>query len=113
MSIEAIFQAFTPVNMDQMEALLQKEELILFVGRLSCPYCRKFAPKLQQASLSQKKEVYFLDSEDLAYFDDIQAFRHQFGMTTVPALLVKHQGSLDLVCDSSMTLSEIEKRLAI
>ncbi|WNZ94466.1 hypothetical protein ABG810_02135 [Streptococcus iniae] len=47
MSIEAIFQAFTPVNMDQMETLLQKEELILFVGRLSCPYCRKFAPKLQ------------------------------------------------------------------
>lgn len=112
MSSEAIFQSFIPVNMEQMEELLNKDELLLFVGRLTCPYCRKFAPKLQQASLNQKKEVYFLDSENVAYFDEIQAFRQRFGMITVPALLVKKQKDLDVVCDSSLTLSEIEELIA-
>lgn len=113
MTIEETFQSFTEISIEQVEELMTAKHFVLFVGRLSCSYCRTFAPKLQQAAQDTKREVYYLDSDNLAHFEEIQAFRSHFGMTTVPALLVKKSDQIQVICQSSLALEKIKEVLSI
>ncbi|MHB9781714.1 thioredoxin domain-containing protein [Streptococcus sp. 10F2] len=79
------------------------EKLVLFIGRESCPYSRFFAPKLAQVQVEQQLEVAFLDSENLADWHDLQAFRAKYQIVTVPGLLVAENQQVAVICDSSLS----------
>ncbi|AXQ79526.1 thiol reductase thioredoxin [Streptococcus chenjunshii] len=85
------------------EQISSGAKFILFVGRETCPFCRRFAPKLAQAALAANAEVSFLNSEDAADAQAIQAFRQQYEIPTVPGLLVAEQGQVKVICDSSLS----------
>lgn len=104
MSIEEIFGSFTPVTAAKAkEAILNQDKAVLFIGRVSCPYCQLFVPKLASVAQTLKQEVLYLNSEDFQDLDAIQELRAEFGVPTVPGLLVSNAGQVKVVCDSSQS----------
>lgn len=96
--------AFTPVLAAQAEQAIQSgEKVVLFIGRSSCPYCQRFEPKLTQVAKATGMTVYYLNSELSTDLSDVQALRAQYGVPTVPGLLVAEGGQVKVVCDSSLS----------
>lgn len=108
MEFRQVIQNFKPVvTQEVLEMIGSGQKLILFVGRESCPYSRLFAPKLAQVQIEQKLSVFFLDSENFADWEDLQAFRAEYQIVTVPGLVVAEAGQVRVVCDSSLTPVQI------
>lgn len=99
---------FRPVVTKEVEGEIESgQKLIIFVGRETCPYSRLFVPKLAQVQAEHKLQVAFLNSENLADWEDLQAFRARHQIVTVPGLLVAEAGQVRIVCDSSLTSEQI------
>ncbi len=47
---------------EKVEALIGEGKVCSFVGRPTCPYCRRFAPKLTKCVAIRKKKMYFINS---------------------------------------------------
>lgn len=88
------------------------EKFVLFIGRPSCPYCQKFEPKLTEVVNRTKEVVYYLNSEDNSQLDEIQSLRKRYGVATVPGLFVSENGAAKVVCDSSLSVEDIEDFIA-
>ncbi len=106
-------QAFEEITAQEArERIDSKEKFILFVGRPTCPFCRRFAPKLAQVVEDTGAKAAYLHSEDMSQIDDINALRKRYGIATVPGLLVAQNGSVKVVCDSSLDPEDIKDFIA-
>lgn len=95
---------FVPVTARQAEVKISSEDkFILFIGRGSCPYCQRFAPKLNRVASENGLTVHFLNSEDSKDLAAIQVLRQRYQVPTVPGLLVAKKGQVRVVCDSSLS----------
>ncbi|HGA1426292.1 TPA: thiol reductase thioredoxin [Streptococcus suis] len=100
------FKAVSPK--EASELLAAKDGAILFLGRDTCPYCRRFAPKLAAVAAAQNWTVHFLHTQEPAYSaQEIAALREQYHVPTVSGLLVAKASGVDVRCDSSLTEDEI------
>src|SRR5699024_11245949 len=78
-----IVQDFTELSPTEADELLSNEEgTIVFIGRPTCPYCRKFAPKLHKVSTEHKVQVNFVNSEHPDYTNELKDFREKYGVPT-------------------------------
>ena len=82
--------------------------MTFFIGRKTCPYCRKFAAKLATVVAETKAHIYFINSEEPSQLDALQAFRSTYGIPTVPGFLHVEAGEVTVRCDSSMSEEEIQ-----
>lgn len=89
------------------EKLGSTEGTVIFLGRATCPYCRRFAPKLHQVSQDEQIKVYFVDSEKAGQESVLKDFRDKFKLATVPSLLVSTTDNVKVRSDSSMSIEEI------
>ena len=62
------------------EALDKKETATFFIGRKTCPYCRKFAGTLAGVVAETKAHIYFINSEEPSQLNELQAFRSRYGI---------------------------------
>ena len=90
------------------EKINTKEDFILFIGRESCPYCQKFAPKLAVAIQKTNQTVYYLDN-DSKERKEITSFAHDMNVKTVPNLSSFKKGSKEtyLTKGSKSSIDEI------
>ncbi|VGQ65273.1 bacteriocin transporter [Streptococcus pyogenes] len=108
MTFEEIVANFIPSSVAEVtSAIASGKDMIVFLGRSSCPYCRRFAPKLAQVATDNQKDVYFVDSENAADAAELAAFCENYQLVTVPALLVSYDQHQRAVCDSSLTPDDI------
>lgn len=90
------------------QAIADKEIATFFIGRQSCPYCRKFARTLASVVAETKAHIYFINSEESGELDKLQSFRSEYSIPTVPGFLHIEGGQVTVRCDSSMTAEEIK-----
>ncbi|HGQ6407189.1 TPA: thioredoxin [Streptococcus pneumoniae] len=90
------------------EALDKKETATFFIGRKTCPYCRKFAGTLSGVVAETKAHIYFINSEEPSQLNDLQAFRSRYGIPTVPGFVHITDGQINVRCDCSMSAQEIK-----
>ena len=104
---EADVQLFEKVEAAVADNLLSNEEVaIVYIGRPTCPYCRKFAKKLSGLAKQIERTIYYVNSEDFSD-EGIESFREKHSVRTVPGFLVKNNGELTVICDSSLPEDEI------
>lgn len=105
---------FERVSPNKVEEILAKDgEAIVLVARETCPYCRKFMPKIHKVATENNRTIYFIHSHDKEYKDEIDAFRSKYGMPTVPSLLYKNDEGTHSVSDSSLSEEEIAEFIHI
>ncbi|WP_238901073.1 thiol reductase thioredoxin [Clostridium sp. YIM B02500] len=98
---------FEKVISTQAEELLSNEELaVIYIGRATCPFCRKFAKKLSALTNKISTTIYYVDSSN---FSDnlIDSFREKYNIVTVPGFIVSKNREIEVRCDSSITENEI------
>lgn len=94
----ALFKKVLSTEADQ---LLSNESLaIVYIGRSTCPYCRKFAKKLSNLCNDIDSTIYYVESDN-TYDLEIQAFRDKYSIPTVPGFIVNKNGNITVRCDSS------------
>lgn len=99
---------FEEVSPKKAESLLENEGAVVYIGRKTCPYCRLFVSKLSKVVAEKNYKVYLVDSESKVFdFNDIQAFRQQFNIPTVPGFIVHNREGVNVRCDSSMSEAAI------
>ena len=90
------------------QAIADKETVTFFVGRKTCPYCRKFATTLAGVVADTKAHIFFINSEEASELEKLQAFRSEYNIPTVPGFVHVQDGQVSVRCDSSMTADEIK-----
>lgn len=106
MSFQTYINDFTTVTVAQAKDLLTaKKGDVLFIGRGTCPFCNRFAPKLHAVAKDKGLKIYFLDSSQNSA--ELSELREHYNVLTVPGLLVAKENGVDVRCDSSMSEEEI------
>lgn len=101
-----IFTETTPAEADQL--LEAKEGNIVFIGRETCPYCRRFVGKLSNLAEEHNLKVHYVHSKHPDYTDEIETLREKYDVPTVPGLLYSSESAgLVVKCDSSLEPEEI------
>lgn len=90
------------------QAIADKETATFFIGRKTCPYCRKFATTLASVVADTKAHIFFINSEESGELDKLQSFRSEYSIPTVPGFVHVQDGQVSVRCDSSMTAEEIK-----
>lgn len=98
---------FKRILSTQAEELLSNEDLAaVYIGRVTCPFCRKFAKKLSGLDNKVNTTIYYVDSEN--YSDnEIRSFRDKYNIVTVPGFIVRKNKEIEVRCDSSTPEDEI------
>lgn len=98
---------FHKVLSTEAKQLLATENLaVVYIGRETCPFCRKFAKKLSGLVPQMHTTVYYIDSSN-ALDTELNIFREQYNIVTVPGFIVSKNGDLSVRCDSSMPENEL------
>lgn len=95
-SYRNIVQNFTSISAkDITNKINNGDAFYLFVGKETCPYCREFAPKLEEASsifdntssnseTNVEGKIYYLDLTNEDY-ESVSDFTSKYSIDTVPA----------------------------
>ena len=101
-----VFTEITPTEADQL--LEAKEGNIVYIGRETCPYCRRFVGKLSKLAKEHNLKVHYVHSKHPDYTDEIETLREKYDVPTVPGLLYSSESAgLVVKCDSSLEPEEI------
>lgn len=95
------------ITKDARELLEAKEADLLYIGRSTCPYCRKFVTTLGPLAEKEDWVIYYLQSDNEEDFDSVNALRNELGIQTVPAFLYADKEGVHLKMDSSLTEGQL------
>lgn len=79
-----------------------------FIGRGTCPYCRKFAGKLYDVVNQTNAKIFYINSEESGQENVLRSFRTTYGIPTVPGFMQITSGKVAVKCDSSMSVEAIK-----
>lgn len=100
-------KSFKKVLSSEADKLLSSGDLTaVYVGRETCPFCRKFAKTLGGLVDKINTTIYYVDSENSSD-DEISSFRAKYHVVTVPGFVVSNNGAIEVRCDSSTPEDEI------
>lgn len=100
-------KSFKVVPSKQADKLLESEDLsVVYIGRETCPFCRKFAKKLSSLTDKINTDIYYVDSDNLSD-SEIKEFREKYNVATVPGFIVSKNKEVEVRCDSSTPEDEI------
>ncbi len=101
-----LFKETYPKDADEL--LEAKAGNIVFIGRETCPYCRKFVRKLSPLADEYDLTVHYVHSQHPEYEDEVELLREKYDVPTVPGLLYSSEtAGLIVKCDSSLEPEEI------
>ena len=96
----------TPKEADEL--LEAKEGNIVFIGRETCPYCRRFVRTLGPLSKEHNLKIHYVHAQHPEYEEEIKELRDKYDVPTVPGLLYSsNTAGVVVKCDSSLEPEEI------
>lgn len=101
-----VFKETTP---EEAEKLLEaKDGNIVFIGRETCPYCRRFVKKLSPLAKEHHLDVNYVHAQHPLYEEQVNELREKYDVPTVPGLLYSSEtAGMVVKCDSSLEPEEI------
>ena len=100
-------KSFEQIPSTEADKLLSSEKLtVVYIGRETCPYCRKFAKKLGNLYNNLNTTIHYVNSDNFSD-NEISSFRKKYHIVTVPGFIVSKNGEWETRCDSSMSEDEI------
>ncbi|MGG7059150.1 thiol reductase thioredoxin [Clostridium nigeriense] len=98
---------FEKISSTQAEKLLSnKDSVAIYIGRATCPFCRKFATKLSGLTNKVNTTIYYVNSENSSD-NGLISFRNKYNIVTVPGFIVSKNKEIEVRCDSSTPEDEI------
>lgn len=74
---------FTKILSGEADKLLSNENLaVVYIGKETCPYCRKFAKKLSGLVNEINTTIYYVNSDNLSD-NEIKLFREKYNIYVV------------------------------
>lgn len=100
-------KSFKVVESKEADKLLESENLsVVYIGRETCPFCRKFAKKLSSLTDKINTDIYYVNSDNLSD-NEVKSFREKYNVLTVPGFIVSKNKEVKVRCDSSTPEDEI------
>lgn len=101
-----VFKETTP---EEAEKLLEaKDGNIVYIGRETCPYCRRFVKKLSPLAKEHDLEVHYVHAQHPEYEEQVNELRDKYDVPTIPGLLYSSEtAGIVVKCDSSLEPEEI------
>lgn len=108
-------KVFKETPPEEAKALLESEDgAIVYIGRETCPYCRRFVKKLSPLAEENDLTVHYVHSQHPEYEEEVNDLREKYDVPTVPGLLYSSEtAGLVVKCDSSLSPEEITEILEI
>ncbi len=104
---EEEIKVFEKISSIQAENLLStKDIVVIYIGRATCPFCRKFVKKLNSIYTEINRTIFYIDSANSAD-EELAFFRKKYNILTVPGFIVSKNGEVEVRCDSSTPEEEI------
>ncbi|KMT21901.1 conjugal transfer protein TraF [Clostridium cylindrosporum] len=98
---------FEKVTSTQADELLSNEDLaVAYIGRGTCPFCRKFVNKLSGLANKINTTIYYVDTDNFSD-NGISSLREKYNIVTVPGFIVSKNRKIEVRCDSSIPEDEI------
>ncbi len=98
---------FKKVLSTEANQLLSSDALtIVYMGRRTCPFCRKFAKKLSGLAHQINSSIYYVESDNPSD-TGIDSFRETYNIVTVPGFIVSKNGEIAVRCDSSLPENQL------
>lgn len=102
------FEETTPKEADEL--LEAKEGNIVYIGRETCPYCRRFVKTLGPLSKEHHLKIHYVHAQHPEYEQEVNELRDKYDVPTVPGLLYSSEtAGMVVKCDSSLDAEEILK----
>lgn len=102
-------KVFNEIRPEKADELLEaKDGNIVYIGRETCPYCRRFVKTLSPLAEENNLEINYVHSEHPNYEEQVDELREKYDVPTVPGLLYSSESAgLVVKCDSSLDADEI------
>lgn len=89
---------FTAIDVSKINAKIEKGDMFfLYIGRGTCPWCRKLVPVLNELAKEQGITIFNLDSQNTQQDANLSAFRNKYGVQYVPTVLFFNEGKASTV----------------
>lgn len=113
-SYENYINTYKSISAKQFINKYSSREHFLYIGRKTCPHCKKFVPKLTVASKNEKIEIFYIDSDKYRKDKHFQSLVNKFDVKFVPYLARINSGEVKEVLNitDDTSTSEIKKFLS-
>lgn len=79
---------FIEVQTEDVNKMIDNNDsFFLYIGRITCQWCRRMVPVLNKIAENEHIEIYYLDSEETESNSLLSEFREKYEIETVPAIL--------------------------
>ena len=86
---------FNKLNMKEIYSKFEnKETFVLYLGRKTCPHCRKFSPILKEFNILYGNKLNYYDIESADLDKDAKVFLSKLKIPGVPAVLYVKEGKV-------------------
>ncbi|MBX4268548.1 thioredoxin domain-containing protein [Clostridium estertheticum] len=85
------------------EKIENKESFLVYIGRPSCPDCRKFTPKLEKKLTDTNKQILYYNTEvHASKKQEMRVYLNSLGIKSVPTIMGVSKGNVEKVYDCSV-----------
>lgn len=102
-------KTFDQVTVSGINTLKESQDMWVYIGRETCPYCYEFAPKLADAIKNNENKVYYLDTESKD--KQLTNFAEDYEIDSIPSFVYFKDGSIVARMDilNETTSNDIKK----
>ncbi|MFZ7177400.1 conjugal transfer protein TraF [Streptococcus hyovaginalis] len=112
-SYQSYTKTYNKISAKEILENNNSEKQLIYVGRETCPNCRKFVPKLTRANSNIGVTINYIDSDKYRNQDDFKTMKHNLKIKYVPYVAIIQNNKIisTLNISDEITVTEIQEFL--